>query len=532
HSIERFKKLVYIPPLDKFIFYGDKIITIGKDSALTNIDETMLRAAGITRVEQILFDELYDNIFIRDLRKLFVFNLHTGKFKRLFQRMNFEQSQIALHNNTLIIGSKNGIIFTRITGRGRLSQPIHYPNTKAMAYKNLRDIVPSRDEVLLNTDSGLLAVTIPTKYSDLQDTQTASRYILLLKDGEKLNTITTGDTIYLNTTNNKIQFDLVNPNGVGRLRFQSFIAGIDSGYIELRSDELQSGNIPPGKHYQMTLRAQDDIWVSPDINFVLYKIPTFWQTTMGTALFWSLLITGLGLVVFSIIYYTRKIVSAKHLKKNYLLSLELKAIHAQINPHFIFNTLNTGLYFISENKNEEAYEHISSFSELLRSYIKSSRSKYVTLGEEIDNLENYIALQQSRFENKFSFAIRADEGINTDTTLIPSLLLQPFVENAINHGLLHKESRGHLSVNFISENPEKEIICIIDDDGVGRAKSAQINRGNPNKPRSYGNELIGDLTKLINTDGHLNVHIEYKDKTAPQTGTTVIITIKKVHHDK
>ncbi|MBZ0100221.1 MAG: hypothetical protein K8F30_14160, partial [Taibaiella sp.] len=159
-------------------------------------------------------------------------------------------------------------------------------------------------------------------------------------------------------------------------------------------------------------------------------------------------------------------------------------------------------------------------------------NKYITLSEEISNLENYILLQQYRFEDKFSFSIEVNEEINIDATLMPSLLLQPFVENAINHGLLHKEGKGHLSIKFISGNPEKEIICIIDDDGVGREKAAQINRDNPNKVQSYGNTLIADLTKLINIDGYMDVTINYKDKAPPETGTTVIITIKKAHHDK
>ncbi len=533
HTLERYKGLVYFPAFDKYIMYGDKFVTIGSGNKLTHINEQMLDAAGIKGIEQIVVDSVYGNIFIKHLKKIFVFNPYTCRLKELFGGHRAEHARILVHNGTCIMGGKGGVVFSKIKGHGRLSRPVYYPNTKALTYRNLYDIVPSGENILLNTDSGLLAVTIPGE--DVFKTGSNSmhvRYTLIMNGSEGFRNISDGDTILLATGDKSLEFDLINPTGVGDLRFWSFIHGIDSAGQELNSDELQLAGILPGQYYRMVLRASDDNWLSTDINLVLYRVPTFWQTTTGRVLLLSLVIIALLFVLLFTIYYTRKIVSAGHLKRNYLLSLELKAIHAQINPHFIFNTLNTGLYFISENRNKEAYEHISSFSELLRSYIKSARNKYITLAEEMDNLENYIRLQQQRFEDKFTYSIHAENSIHTETTLIPSLLLQPFVENAIHHGLLNSDTAGHLAIKFISDNPGKEIICIIDDNGVGRARSAQINNLNPNKPDSYGNTLIADLVKLINTDGRLSIHIEYVDKTGTDTGTMVIITVKRVHHDK
>ncbi len=116
--------------------------------------------------------------------------------------------------------------------------------------------------------------------------------------------------------------------------------------------------------------------------------------------------------------------------------------------------------------------------------------------------------------------------------LIPALMLQPFIENAINHGLLHKNEKGHLKVTFRMNSDNKGITCIIDDDGIGREQSGKINAANAEKHTSYGNTLIQDLIKIINADDKLRVSIAYKDKLQPESGTQVIITIKKINNGR
>lgn len=206
------------------------------------------------------------------------------------------------------------------------------------------------------------------------------------------------------------------------------------------------------------------------------------------------------------------------------MELELKSIYAQINPHFIFNSLNSALLLVSKQKTDEAYTHISKFSRLLRSYIKSSRNKHVLLADEIKNLTNYIDLQQVRFKDKFEYEIRTAMDVDANSVYIPSLLLQPFVENAIEHGLLSKEGTGHLAVNFSKENGQ--LICTIDDDGIGRKESKANKIPNPVKDESYGELLIKDLVSIFNKYEHMNIAVSYTDKQYPLTGTTVTIKIK------
>jgi len=176
---------------------------------------------------------------------------------------------------------------------------------------------------------------------------------------------------------------------------------------------------------------------------------------------------------------------------------------------------------------EDAYKHIYSFSILLRSYIKSSRNRLIPIEEEIENLKNYVELQQTRFKNKFDYQIIVNENIKGQQIKIPSLLLQPIVENAIDHGLFHKEDeKGILKIDFLSVPENRQVICIIDDNGIGRGKSKLLKRESLIKRDSYGDQLIKDLINIFNKYEKMNIDIEYLDKIEPATGTTVKITIK------
>jgi LytS/YehU family sensor histidine kinase len=233
------------------------------------------------------------------------------------------------------------------------------------------------------------------------------------------------------------------------------------------------------------------------------------------------------MLIYLTIIITQKIVTKNNAKRNLQLELELKSIYAQINPHFIFNSLNAALYLVKTNRLDDAHTHINKFSNLLRSYIKSSRNRFIKIREEITNLKNYIELQQTRFKDRFEYEIIVDPSLDTNVN-IPSLLLQPLVENAIIHGLLHKEEKGKLKIEFKDNALENEVICIIDDNGVGRKLSRQIEENMSASKESYGGDLIKDLTGIFNKYMKMKITIEYIDKEGLETGTTVIIRVKDI----
>ncbi|NJO90167.1 MAG: histidine kinase [Chloroflexia bacterium] len=149
----------------------------------------------------------------------------------------------------------------------------------------------------------------------------------------------------------------------------------------------------------------------------------------------------------------------------------MQALRAQMNPHFIFNSLNSINNFILKNESEQASEFLTKFSRLVRQVLQNSRNKLVSLEDEFSALKLYIELEQVRFDNKFQYEIICDNYLDTNLVLIPPLLIQPYVENAIWHGLMHKETNGSITVKVYQE--EEKLFFIIADDGIGRKKAAE-----------------------------------------------------------
>jgi two-component sensor histidine kinase len=370
------------------------------------------------------------------------------------------------------------------------------------------------------------AEKIATSHTSVND------FNLLLNYRDSTRQLYRNDTIILNHNNLNIQFDVVNPKGYGRLAYMYRLAG-KGEWQTLNNNELYLDNINADTYYDLQLIVKDNEWRSNPIPLKVYLVPRWWESYWGKRMVWLGILLGIIGIALGVSYFTRRVVNKRNKERNIQLELkslkmavELKSIYAQINPHFIFNTLSTGLYFIKKGMMKEAYTHITTFSDLLRSFLKASRNKYINLAEDIENLENYIKLQQTRFENKFEYRITVANDLNVKTAQIPSLLLQPIVENAIHHGLFHKEELGHLYISFEKLANEDGIVCTIDDDGIGRSQSKQLKEEAVTQTQSYGTDMVKELIDILNHNEPVLIQLEYTDKQLPDTGTTVTITIK------
>jgi tetratricopeptide (TPR) repeat protein len=190
---------------------------------------------------------------------------------------------------------------------------------------------------------------------------------------------------------------------------------------------------------------------------------------------------------------------------------ELKALKSQMNPHFIFNALNSIQEQFMYGDKLKANEQLENFTYLTRQILNVSGKKSITLATERDILTKYLELERMRFQSSFSYVIRMNDLIDEDYMQIPPMLIQPFVENSIKHGLLHKEGEKKLHINFeLSEN-ESYILCTVEDNGIGRQKSAEIKARNENKHISFSTESIEQRLELLNKDLHLKNLIEFED---------------------
>lgn len=224
------------------------------------------------------------------------------------------------------------------------------------------------------------------------------------------------------------------------------------------------------------------------------------------------------------------IISLRHKNENLHLrqraaELEMKALRAQMNPHFIFNCLSSINHFILKEENDKASEYLTRFSKLIRTVLVNAGKTTITLEEELDMLRLYLNMEQLRFREAFDYTISFDHGLHPSMIFVPSFILQPFCENAIWHGLLHKEGKGKLGIHFSME--KYVLVCRIRDNGIGRKKAAQYKSGPVEKGASFGNRLSAERLSLFNGDmtGASFVTEDITDEKGEIAGTVVILKI-------
>ena len=235
------------------------------------------------------------------------------------------------------------------------------------------------------------------------------------------------------------------------------------------------------------------------------------------------LIGGLLLLLFGA-FLMYKYIKQQRLANNLLA---LKSLRSQMNPHFIFNALNSVNSFIASNDERTANRYLTDFSLLMRAVLENSEEDFIPLGKEIKLIERYTKLEHFRFQDKFNYTINVDEHIQVEDFVIPPMLLQPYIENAVWHGLRYKNTKGHLDI-AITQTESDKIKITITDNGIGRKKSKFLKTENQQKQNSKG---MGNIKKRVTILNEM-----YKDKVAvfiddfqdeEDTGTKVVVTLKK-----
>ncbi|GGD19457.1 sensor histidine kinase [Hyunsoonleella pacifica] len=207
--------------------------------------------------------------------------------------------------------------------------------------------------------------------------------------------------------------------------------------------------------------------------------------------------------------------------------LALKSLRSQMNPHFIFNALNSVNSFIASNDERTANKYLTDFSKLMRAVLENSEEDFIPLEKEIELLQLYTQLEHFRFQDKFDYTIHVDEKIEVADFVIPPMLLQPYIENAVWHGLRYKKDKGHLNI-AITQEKEDEIQIMITDDGIGRKKSKALKTKNQKKQNSKGMGNIKKRVAILNDMYKDKVDVFVDDfKDEEDTGTKVVVTLKK-----
>jgi LytS/YehU family sensor histidine kinase len=220
---------------------------------------------------------------------------------------------------------------------------------------------------------------------------------------------------------------------------------------------------------------------------------------------------------------TREKLKSKFNKR--IAELESKALRAQMNPHFLFNSINSVKSLISQGNSAKATQYLTRFGQLIRQVLLNSERPVVRLQEELEALRLYLEIEQLRFQN-FSYSIAIDEGVNADFIEVPPLILQPYVENAIWHGLMH-QTNGDRKLTVEVSREGDFLRMTIEDNGIGREKAGQMKMLGTSRKSGMGMRLTGDRLNLLREIYGQDVSVQVEDLmgNGKATGTRVVIVI-------
>ncbi len=303
--------------------------------------------------------------------------------------------------------------------------------------------------------------------------------------------------------------------------YQYMLEGFEKNWNDAGSRRYVTyTNLDPGEYvFRVRGSNSDNVWNEAGTKLNVIITPPFWLTT------WFRILMSL-LFISSLIFLINRI-KAKEKKKTEvnkkIYDLKIAALASQMKPHFVFNTINSIQYLISEGKQKEALTYLSKFSELLRMTLENSLKSTVSLEREIQFLKLYLELEKLRFEDKFDYNIDVDEIINIASTEIPVMCIQPYVENAVIHGFKSKKEKGELRIIFRQVN--SSIKCSVMDNGVGYKNS--VEKTSNEKHKSLGMTITKERIELLSSNDELAEVkiIDLKEVDNSKTGTKVEIIL-------
>jgi len=388
-------------------------------------------------------------------------------------------------------------------------------NRLNITFNNINDLYCQNEILYVASDDGLTlipvsecvnAVSIPTK-----------PYFSKVTLDEKEMALAKGEIVYKNKDRLSIEFSSLNFSS-SPSNFAYMLEGVNNDWITGTEKQVVYLNLKPG-HYTFKLKSRKNMEpYSEVIELPVTIIPTFFQR-VSTRIGALLLLLFLGFLMVRN-YYRRQLRERE--KDNQLVTLENRALQSMMNPHFIFNSLGSIQKFLLQNKSEEAGAYLSRFARLIRQTMNSIKSNSVLLDDEVERLRNYIELEQFRMENHFEFSVILDDQLQQDDYNIPSMIVQPFVENAIWHGISQLQGKGKITIRFNYVN-EKSIRIIIEDNGIGFEKSKAFS-----KTKSHLN-MASNLTQkriqLIGEKYQVKTQLSYEELYPGETNPGAKITL-------
>lgn len=448
------------------------------------------------------------------------FGLLFVKNDKLIKRLTIDEGlsdnickKLFVRDDHLWVSTNNGI--NRICADGKYLSIKGFEFTNPLLRNDINEMYIGRDTAFFATNTGLVYFAI----DESEGLNQAPRPLIssIVSNKEQLDT--QKKIIVLAPSRNNITFyysaiDFQNQNITYRYRLDS-----TENWTETKIRRLEFSSLTPGSYvFEVSAKTNNTQWgKSAKMPFTIKA--HFWEK--GWFIF--VLIAAASFTCYKIAVVITKWQKNQEQKqlllKNKILMLEQRALQAMMNPHFIFNVMNSIQHYINTKDTSSANKVLTGFARLIRKNLEICTKSYISLEEELEYLNLYLALEKKRFGNRFNYALNIDPKIDKDETMIPSMLLQPYIENAIWHGIMPKEDGGNVFINMELSDDDHLLISIIDD-GVGIENSLKTKK---DKHISKGMNLTQERINLLNQVEAIPIQIEIKQRKS--AGTEVCVNV-------
>lgn len=421
---------------------------------------------------------------------------------------------MVIDNNFIWVGTEKGI--NRINRHDLTAPVLHYTKEDGLA---------SNDIHSLFSDSSILyaASTNTITWFDTSKIRGNSICYLRLLNIRLGNRIVTQDSlraIPFNDNNLRFEFTGLSFRSSGNIQYLYRLKGLSDVWDSTRNNNLEFLALPPGK-YELDIFARNKFGQNSNTISIRFVIdPPFWATW-----WFRLLIVGLVVTIawWAILRRIRN-EKEKASKQNRINELEQQALRSQMNPHFIFNCLNSIQNFLLQNNFDKTNEYLTAFAHLIRQTLDNSSRSTISIEAEIKYLSSYLELECMRFAYSFNYSIEVDPDIDTEYTHIPTMILQPYVENSIRHGIRYRQDgEKAVKVSFLKRG--NTLVCMVEDSGVGRKKASELKSFMHLEYQSKGMRLNAERIEALNRMQDIPITVDVIDlqEAGNATGTQVIV---------
>ncbi len=481
------------------------------------------------RVQDIKYDHIKDLLYVATMGNGF-YIIQGERLISHFRRQDGLSSntinQLFLDANaTLWIATNSGLNYYDYSKKENGIKQIYAP-TELIGSNNITQVAVIDSAIYIGTDFGF-SVLDQKQIEDKKDDIFPVHLGSILLNGKKISFDSiNNDNLNYNQNNLEIHFKAISFKKFGNITYRYRLTGLDSIWITTKDTRAVFLSIPSGK-YQFELQAlnENGTWLESSVNLIFTIDKAFWQEDWFFLSIY-LIIVATSFLVFKVYY--------DNMKKRERLTVDINranqlALTSQLNPHFVFNSLNSIQNFILKKDREKSSEYLGQFSKLMREIFENSKRLYVPLFRELKAVKNYLELEKLRYDRFFSYSIRINDDVDIEQYLIPSLIIQPIVENAILHGIMHKESGdGELKIEIQSNNDS--IIISVYDNGIGRSKSKK--RNNVFSSHVSGGLLLTRqrltlLQKAMKKPASIKFE-DLKNEEGQTVGTKVVLIVPKI----